>query len=332
MNDNRFKVSGRAGAAPSHLSGRVLEKPGRFPLSVRPGTYHNPVKIFGPIGAAGFGLVDLDEALAKHPGPPLVEIHSDGGDTRAGLAIAERIDQIGATVEAHAVASAAVLPLIAGHRRTLARNGWIGTHPAWQATAGGAVELEAAAQALKATDALLAEALARWTNLIPDQAAQAIARGKVWTPDEALAAGMIDSIGPESDRAAPRPPRLDDGPARQFDILKAAAERQRQAEAHQRAQAEAEAGHQVRPEIAAIIQGNATAVLMEFATPRPRLAAIFDAAAGHTKHAYLSGYAEPWTPRWRCDQCGALNYSPPAVGTRTARCFTCNQPTNEEPT
>jgi len=328
MTDNRLKVSGRKGAAP-HLKGCALETPGRF-SSCRPGTYTHRVEIIAPIGTAGFGLIDLNEALAKNPSPPLVEIHSDGGEIRAGLAIADRIDQIGAPVEAHTVASAAVLPLVAGHRRTLAANGWIGLHPAWTATAGGAVELEAAARAMQATDKLLAEALARWTKMDKEQAAQAIARGRVFEPEEALAAGLIDAIGPESDRAAPRPARLDDGPARQIETLKTAAERQRQAEAHQRATAEAEAGDETRPEISQITQAHAMACYMEAGTPPATLAAIFDAAAGHTRRAHLAGNAEPWTARWCCEQCGALNHSPPASATQPARCYRCNTNPNGE--
>jgi len=323
MTDNRLKVSGRAGAAPSNLLGRVLETPGRGPVIPRPGTYAHRVEIFGPIGAAGFGLIDLDAALAEIAAPPILLIDSNGGDINSGLAMADRINAASAAVYAHKAQSAAVLLVIAAHHRVIASNGWLAVHPSWTAVAGGAVEFEAAARRCARIDGLLAESIARWSKLNREEAARAIAEGKVWDAPGALAAGLVDAIGPPGESIGNRPDRIDDGPAREAYTLRGTADAARLRAEHERMTRESTSTRDAAPALSRINQENTAAHHMEAFTPPDRLASVFDGAAGHARRAHLAGHAEPWTSRWLCEQCGHLNFHPPAAGFAPTACTHC---------
>lgn len=281
------------------------------------------IKVHSAIGSAGFGLVDLDAELERHPGARL-DVLSDGGDSRSAEALAKRIESIGLNVHCHKAASAAVLLVIAGKYRTLAANGWLAVHPAWMAIAGGRAEFQAAARHCASVDDLKTSALARYSKLTTAEAAEAIAGGKVWRPDEAMAASLVDEIGPPSELVGTAPERLEDGPIREFEALRDRAERARRLGEFKREKAEAEAANELGSAITAAGRDEWEMYGTEFMAPPDRIAAIFDGAAGDAMRRHRHPHQEPAPPRWNCARCGALNFSPPASRNGPARCFNCN--------
>jgi len=302
---------GRSGIAPAGNSGP-------------PGHLFQPddadIRIDRFIGRDGFGITDLAAALANISGPPAVSVRSGGGCIQTAQAIAARLRAAGASVHAYSAESAAVLTVIAGKQRTIAGNGWMAVHPAWIAIAGGRRELEVAARLCADIDNMLAEAIARWSHLTPDQAAKAIGRGRVWSAAEALESGLVDEIGPEAENIGQRPDQLIDGPERQYHGLRSAADSARFRVEQERARDEAESCTEAAPAVTEITSRHKTARMLEAFAPPARLASAFDAAAGHARH---ESEKQPWTPRWSCPQCGALNYHPPAAGYRATACTTC---------
>jgi ATP-dependent protease ClpP protease subunit len=271
------------------------------------------ITINGPIGAAGFGLADLQAAAPDGP----VEIHLDspGGDAVSALAIAKALhERPGSTVRAARAESAAVPVLAAARRRILASDGWLAVHPAWTATAGGASELEAAARTCRKHDERVAEMLARFSRLSRSDAAQAIRAGRVFDPEAALAAGLIDEIGPEAG-VGKRPERIEDGPARAAATLAHEAHNNRLLAEYERRRAEREATGPT-PE------DRVMAYLVTAFTPPDRLASIFDAAAGHA----IRESGKPWTARWTCEACGYINFSIPALRCQPTKCWHCDHP------
>lgn len=281
------------------------------------------INIRAPIGPSGIGLVDLDAELERHPGAAL-DVCSDGGCSRSAEAMAKRIQAARLNVYAHKAASAAVMLVIAGHRRILAENGWLAVHPCWMAIAGGGAEFEAAARNCASVDDLKTSALARYSKLTTAEAAEAIAGGKVWRPDEAMAAGLVDEIGPPSELVGTAPERLEDGPIREFEALRDRAERARRLGEFKREKAEAAAANELGSAITAAGRDEWEMYGTEFMAPPDRIAAIFDGAAGDAMRRHRHPDKEPAPARWPCVRCGALNHSPPASRNGPARCFTCN--------
>jgi ATP-dependent protease ClpP protease subunit len=274
------------------------------------------ITIDGPIGSAGFGLADLQAAAPDGP----VEIHLDspGGDAVSALAIANALhERPGSTVRAARAESAAVPILAAARRRILASDGWLAVHPAWTATAGGWSELEAAARTCRKHDERLADLLARFSRLTPADAAQAIRAGRVFDAEAALAAGLIDSIGPEAG-VGRRPEKIEDGPQRAAAVLRHDADRQRLVADYERIQAERAASGPT-PE------DRVMAHLVTAFTPPARLAGIYDAAAGHA----IREPERPWTARWACEACGYINFSIPALRCQPNTCWRCDHPPAE---
>ncbi|TQE98270.1 MAG: hypothetical protein FKY71_14750, partial [Spiribacter salinus] len=163
-------------------------------------------KIWSGIGD-GANVLDLTEAIDA--GAKLIDLHSPGGDHATAAGLASLIAEHALSVECHSAESAAVLVLAAGKRRTLAANGWIGLHRVWTACAGGSDELAAAAEHCRRLDDLYAQALERWSSWTAEQWLEAMRAGRVLDAEQALAAGLIDRIGPASDRLAKRPERIE---------------------------------------------------------------------------------------------------------------------------
>lgn len=273
------------------------------------------IEINGALGTDGFCAADLVEAIKSH-GRARILIDSDGGCVRSAVALADLIDGHGAPVTIKKAVSGAAIVATAGPDRTICADGFIGVHPAWLAIAGGYLELEAAAQQLRQTDALLAETLAKRSNLTVEAAAQARRRGRVWTADQALEDGLVDHIGPAAGLDTP-PERIVDGPEREHHTLREQAKHY-----YLRAVREREISTATTEKIDNVDRFMSS--LVEGCSPPDRLAGIFDHAAGDAKRRYLYQGHKRTLPRWRCDRCGHLNFTPPAIGFKPAACITCN--------
>ena len=274
-----------------------------------------PFTIWSDIGA-GANVLDLQHAIDA--GAKRINLHSPGGDHATAAGLATLIAEHGLAVHCHAAESAAVLVLAAGKNRTLAANGWLGLHRVWTAVAGGSDELAAAAEHCRRLDDLYAQALERWSRWPAEQWLEAMRAGRVLDPEQALAAGLIDEIGPESDRLAERPERIEDGRPRAVATLEEAARLAELAAAWEEHGQRKDAAHEHAPEVLASHTGRPINYLQAF-TPPERLASIWQAAAAHTRRN-----SAPWSARWICPDCGSLNHSPPALGIRPTVCRHCN--------
>ena len=273
------------------------------------------IEICGPIGPDGFGAADLAEALAENDQIRIL-LNSGGGCARTGAAIADLIDEHGLHVDIHRAVSAAAIVATAGPCGTIASDGHIATHPAWRALAGGYREFQAAAEELKEIDEVLDQMLSKRSSLTPQQSAQATRRGRVWTADEALADGLVDHIGPPAGLDTP-PQQIIDGPAREHYTLFEQAKVYRYRAALERG---------VSTETTDSIDGvdRRMSALVEAFSPPDRLAGIFEHAAGDAKFRHLYPGRDRTLGRWRCDCCGHLNFTPPAVGLKPSACINCN--------
>lgn len=316
----QFQFPGCAGAAPSS-NGRTLESPGRpTPAGHLSGA---DIEIRTMLGRKGFGITDLENALAALDRPPVVVVRSGGGCIETAIALAKRLRAAEARLCAYSAASAAALLVVAGRHRRIAENGWIATHRSWTAVAGGSDELDAAARMCTEIDNQLGINLARWSSMTTEQAAKAIRDGYVWDARAALDAGLVDEIGPPVECIGQRPDALIEGPSRELHHLREASDAAGLRAEWERSRVEAQARRAGAPEINDIKAANASARVLEAATPPHRLAQIFSYAGGDAYQRALDPDRDRDPAFWVCERCLSFNFTPPAIGTKPTACTTC---------
>lgn len=312
-----------------------LDDDGKDPVAVPlPRTPGNPLRdglkaagfvtIHGEIGADGQTPRDLAHALADLEGP--IHIRSGGGDFLAGLGMAEQVRQSGRTVIADVASSAAAPILAAGKRRILASNGWMLVHAGWCFAGGRADRLREHADALARMDRAYESALAKYSGQPIETVQEWTAAETIFTPEQALSAGLIDEIGPPAE-LKPRPeqvPNLEADlihqAARAFDIRPHTTE-------HTRATSAALAQYRDEALDELIRCGHPS----DWPVNERTDAASFE--VGVWTNRALIRHHDQGRPlptglapaRWRCADCSELNYHAPVQPDQTpAVCPYCN--------
>lgn len=129
--------------------------------------------------------------------PVTLEINSPGGDYFEGVAIYNVLRGHSQPVTAQVLgiaASAASIITMGAHRIEMARNAQIMIHNAWAVTAGGAEEMEAAAELLRNVNAASADVYARRTGQPLAKVVAMMAAETFLPAGNAIALGMADAL------------------------------------------------------------------------------------------------------------------------------------------
>lgn len=130
----------------------------------------------------------------------ILSIASGGGDIVAGFALFNEMAGMDVTIETHnsgAVDSAALIPFLAGSRRTASRySGFLFHQISWTftATSQTRTQISDVTGWLQNYDRMMAELIAERTNLSFDDAQRMMKDGTNLTPQQALDCGVIHAI------------------------------------------------------------------------------------------------------------------------------------------
>jgi ATP-dependent Clp protease protease subunit len=135
-----------------------------------------------------------------------LRINSPGGDVFAGVAMAQAIRETRAKVIAHVdgyAASAASLITVAADEAVIAPGGMVMIHKAWTIALGNADDMMATAGLLEKIDADLVAAYVAKAGGEADEWLAAMAAETWYRADEAVAAGLVDSVAVAADKMKP---------------------------------------------------------------------------------------------------------------------------------
>lgn len=147
----------------------------------------------------------IEELQALDAGTIHVRINSPGGSVFDGIAIANALRQLDATVVTHVdalAASIASVIALAGDEVRMADNAFLMIHEAWTVSIGNAKQLRADAALLDKLGGSIVDAYTKKTGASKDQVLAWMAAETWFTAAEAKDEGFIDSIDGESDAEA----------------------------------------------------------------------------------------------------------------------------------
>lgn len=170
------------------------------------------ILIYGPIGASfwddsGITAKDFTEALNEIPkGTQItVGINSQGGAIGEGLAIynaiERRADEITARIDGYALSAGSFIPLAASKVVSPKSAVWM-IHKGWSVAQGNADEMRKAADLLDKHDETLIGLYESKTGKSRDEIAAALAAETWLTGEEAVAWGLADTIGGDTNAQA----------------------------------------------------------------------------------------------------------------------------------
>jgi ATP-dependent Clp protease protease subunit len=168
------------------------------------------IYIYEDIGPAWLGMVDAQTVISaladlEEADEVNVRINSLGGDVFEAFAIYNALVRHPARIVADVdgiAASAASVILQAADVRRVAANGQVMIHDAWTVATGTADELRAIAQTLEQTNDLIVDTYAARSHRPREEVREAM-RAETWyTPEAALAAGLVDEVSPALKSAA----------------------------------------------------------------------------------------------------------------------------------
>lgn len=154
------------------------------------------VLIFDEIGGWGIRAKDFIQSLkATKSKRPLVRINSPGGSVFDGIAIANYLRGLDATVQIDGLAaSIAGIIALAGKEVRIAENGFFMIHNPWGVAVGDAEELAAQSELLSKLEDTLAADYSRKSGKSVAEVKQWMSEETWFTAAEAKQAGLVDSV------------------------------------------------------------------------------------------------------------------------------------------
>lgn len=159
--------------------------------------------LYGVIGGESFmeeGVLasELIEALAEIPGRVLVRINSPGGVIDDGIAMYNALKRHPGgvdTVVDSLAASMGSYVMLAGEKRTIAKNARVMIHSPWTMAAGNANELRKIADVLETHEISMVDAYAEASGKPADEILAIMANETWYTADNAVKGGFATEIG-----------------------------------------------------------------------------------------------------------------------------------------
>lgn len=161
------------------------------------------IHLTGTVGGPTFNPDIIRRAPA---GPLRVVINSDGGDGVAGMRCYAELRKRQAEVEIISSGSSASLVAMAGDRRSIHADGWLGLHASWSLLCGHAEEIRAQLAEVESLDNAYLLTFTERTGVAEAQLRQLMREQAVLEPERALQLGFVTEIAPASGQA-PAPPR-----------------------------------------------------------------------------------------------------------------------------
>ena len=164
------------------------------------------ILIYGPIGQATTALDVVRQFQEARGEDVLLRIHSEGGSVLEGEAILNAIRQhdgeVHAQIDGMAFSMAAVIALEVRKNLTMPEDGWIMFHEVVNYSGGSQEDLERQLDQMRAMNASITSKLSAALNISEEEAAQRL-KEEIWmNGQQALEAGLVQSVTPAEALAA----------------------------------------------------------------------------------------------------------------------------------